>query len=101
MKQKYILSVTVITFILPIVSFAQTIYNSRVCSVAKKPGLASCNAHILTDDKGNLLVSKSPAGFSPADLRSAYSLGGRANGNPIVAIVAAYDDPTIKNDLDF
>jgi subtilase family serine protease len=82
------------------ISCAATSHNSRVCSLAKKQGLASCNAHVLTDAKGNFLVTKSPSGFSPADLKNAYNLPGRASGNPIVAIVDSYDDPTIKNDLD-
>jgi len=79
---------------------AAAINNSRACSVAKKAGLASCNAHVLSDAKGKFLVNTSPQGFGPADLRSAYNLSGRSNGNPIVAIVDSYDDPTIKNDLD-
>ena len=68
--------------------------------MAKKQGLASCNAHVLTDAKGNFLVSQSPKGFTPNDLKNAYNLPKQAAGNPIVAIVDAYDDPTIKNDLD-
>jgi subtilase family serine protease len=99
MKAKIFILATVM-LCLPFISKADTIHNSRVCTMAKKQGLASCNARVLTDAKGNFLVSKLPSGFSPSQLRSAYSLSGRATTNPIVAIVDAYDDPTIKNDLD-
>ncbi len=109
MRKKIIVLLTILSLIVPMFTNANTTHSSRVCSVAKKQGLASCNAHVLTDAKGNPLVSKSPSGFAPKDLRNAYSLSGRApyqtvlgraSGNPIVAIVDAYDDPTIKNDLD-
>lgn len=100
MKKQLAMYIAAIVFIMPMISQASTTTNGRVCTLAKKQGLASCNARVVTDSKGNFLVSKSPAGFSPADLRNAYNLSGRASGNPIVAIVDAYDDPTIKNDLD-
>jgi subtilase family serine protease len=100
MQNKYVLLTIITFFLLPAMCKADSTHNGRVCSVAKKQGLASCNAHVLTDAKGNFLVSKSPAGFTPNDLRNAYSLSGHASGNQIVAIVDAYDDPTIKSDLD-
>jgi subtilase family serine protease len=99
MKTKIFL-VALAIFCLPLISEASTTSNGRVCTMSKKQGLASCNAHVLTDAKGNFLVSRSPAGFSPADLKSAYNLSEKKSGNPIVAIADAYDDPTIKNDLD-
>lgn len=75
-------------------------HNGRVCSVAKKQGLASCNVHVLTDEKGNPLINKMPQGYSPANLRGAYNISGYAGNHPVVAIIDAYDDTTIKNDLD-
>jgi len=113
-KQKYekniCLSLFVLLFLMPITSEASTTTNGRVCTLSKTQGLASCNAHVLTDAKGNFLVSQSPAAFGPAQLRGAYNLSGlsrqggagagRAAGNPVVAIVDSYDDPTLKNDLD-
>lgn len=95
-----ILVLMIVVFALPLAAKANTIQNGRVCAMTKKQGLASCNAHVLTDAKGNFLVSRSPAGFAPAQLLNAYNLSSRASGNPIVAIVDSYDDPTIKNDLD-
>lgn len=99
MKTKILIASAAI-FALPIIANAAATHNARVCSLAKKQGLASCNAHVVTDAKGQMVVNKLPVGFSPLDLRRAYSLSGKADGNPVVAIVDAYDDPTIKNDLD-
>jgi subtilase family serine protease len=99
-KKQFVLFASIAIFFIPMISSAAASHNSRVCSLAKKQGLASCNAHVLTDAKGNFLVSQSPVSFSPSDLKNAYNLPGRAAGDPIVAIVDSYDDPTIKNDLD-
>jgi subtilase family serine protease len=100
MNKLFIFSVFVLIFLAPVISQASTTINGRVCSLSKTQGLASCNAHVLTDAKGKFLVSQSPVGFSPSQIRSAYNLTGRAASKPVVAIVDAYDDPTIKNDLD-
>jgi subtilase family serine protease len=89
-----------ILFILPEPVNAATVHHGRVCSITKKQGLASCNAHIITDDKGNPVVFASPQAYSPTLLREAYNLTGKSANSPIVAIVDAYDDPTIKSDLD-
>jgi subtilase family serine protease len=98
--KKYIVLTIIVMSALPIVSRASTLTNGRVCTASKKAGLASCSAHVLTDSKGNPVVSNSPTAFGPADLRGAYNLSGRSGGRQIVAIVDAYDDPTLKNDLD-
>jgi subtilase family serine protease len=100
MKTKFFLFVAIIIFIAPIMVQAAATHNARVCSLAKKQGLASCNAHVVADAKGNFMVYKSPVGFTPVDLRGAYNLSGKADNHPVVAIVDAYDDPTIRNDLD-
>jgi subtilase family serine protease len=100
MKIKIFIIITAGILIFPIISKADVIHTGRVCSVEKKQGLASCNAHVVTDTKGVPLVSQSPKGYGPQDIKNAYSISGRSNGR-IVAIVDAYDDPTLKNDLDF
>lgn len=103
MKQKHISPIICsVLLLMPFYSQAQTstVHHSRVCSLSKTAGLASCNAHVLTDAKGNFLVNQAPRGFGPADLRSAYNISGQAYGHRVVAIVDAYDDSTIKNDLD-
>ncbi len=101
MRLKFFLFFLIIILTVPIFSKAEAIHNGRICSIAKKQGLASCNAYVTTDAKGNPLVYKLPQGYTPNNLRSAYNLSGKASGNKIVAIIDAYDDPTIKNDLDF
>ncbi|MDR3642315.1 MAG: S53 family peptidase [Candidatus Doudnabacteria bacterium] len=95
----FLLALTAL-IITPDIVQAAAIHNARVCSLAKKQGLASCNARVITDAKGKMVVNNSPIGFSPADLRHAYNLSGKADNHPVVAIVDAYDDPTIKSDLD-
>lgn len=97
---KYIFFIPLLVFVMPTVAQASLVHQSRLCSIAKKQGLTSCNAHVVTDNKGNFLVRQSPAGFSPQQLRGAYNISGRTLGNQIVAIVDSYDDPTIKKDLD-
>jgi len=68
-----------------------------VCLNTGQAGLAHCHAEIVTDAQGNPLVTSGPAGYGPADLRSAYNL--TATGSGTVAIVDAYDDPTAEQDL--
>src|ERR1700685_4658598 len=99
MGQKIFPVIIFLLFMMPTPSNAQVIHHARVGSIAKKSGLASCNAHVVTDDKGNPVVSQTPLGFTPAQLRSAYSIMGKSGSQPLVAIVDAYDDPTIQKDL--
>ncbi len=101
MTNKLITLVLTLGLFTPTLSDAQTLHHSRVCSLAKKAGLASCNAYVATDNSGKPLVSQQPQGFNPNDIRGAYNLSGRAPRNFIVAIVDAYNDPTINADLDF
>ena len=98
-KQKVIL-LSIILSIFPINVSAAAVAHSRLCSLSKTQGLASCNAYVVTDAKGNPLVSKQPQGYGPAQIRAAYNLTGKTSANTIVAIVDAYDDPTAKQDLD-
>ena len=70
----------------------------KVC-VDSLPGEAHCSARVITDTNGTPRSTTLPSGMSPAQLLKAYSLSGAANGNPIVAIVDAYDDPNIFSDL--
>ncbi len=61
-----------------------------------------CTAKILVDDRGVPLASDpaKPAGYTPADLLSAYNLSGIASsGLPIIGIVDAYGDPNAYGDL--
>jgi subtilase family serine protease len=72
----------------------------RVCADAP-PGYAQCLALVRTDVHG-LISPDTPAGYSPADLQSAYSLTKYSSGNgsgKTVAIVDAFDDPDAASDL--
>ncbi len=100
MTQKYILCFLFVLLALPVSAHAAAGHHSRVCGIAKKEGMASCHAHVLSDAKGNFLMATTPQGLNPRELRSAYNISGRAKSNPIVAIIDAYDDPTVKKDLD-
>ena len=70
-----------------------------VCSEVVE-GEAHCDADVITNEKGTPLASpKVIFGYGPAQLLKAYNLTGQAAGNPIIAIVDAYDDPNIAADL--
>jgi subtilase family serine protease len=106
MIQKYSL-IALVLWSIPLFSCAQnllpetaSIHQSRACGISKKPGLASCNAHILTNAKNDPLVNTAPVGYGPLQFRNAYNVSGKVNNTTIIAIVDAYDDPTIKQDLD-
>ena len=102
MTKKYLtILLSALILLSPFIGHAQTVnHHGRVCNIAKKQGLASCNIQLLLDDKNLPLISASPTGFSPSQLRGAYGVSGRGAGQPIIAIVDAYDDPTLKKDLD-
>ncbi|HEY6736917.1 MAG TPA: S53 family peptidase [Candidatus Saccharimonadia bacterium] len=63
---------------------------------------AVCLAKIYARSDGRVVPAVTakalPAGYSPAQLRSAY--GAPANGTGRIAVVTAYDDPFAKSDLD-
>src|SRR5437879_2104680 len=60
---------------------------------------ACCHAHVVTDERGNPLATSAPTGYGPAQFRSAYRLPSSALVPQTIAIVDAYDDPTIESDL--
>lgn len=63
---------------------------------------AHCNARVITDSKGSPLASvTTPTGYGPTQFLKAYNLTGTAPSSAptIIAIVDAYDDPNIVNDL--
>jgi hypothetical protein len=76
-----------------------------VCPPAAK-GAVTCFALRRTDIAGSLGLVRAgaspaatPAGFGPADLRSAYNLPPDGGAGATVAIVDAYDDPNAEADL--
>ncbi len=70
-----------------------------VCKTAL-PGTARCHARIVVDPHGKPVSGGTPAAYGPADLRAAYNLKSfSGSSTQIIAIVDAYDDPTIQSDL--
>lgn len=73
--------------------------HKRVCTDAKD-GQANCHARVITDSRGSPAASPNlVSGYGPQQFLGAYGLSGLASGNPIVAVVDAYDNPNIANDL--
>jgi len=60
---------------------------------------ARCHADVVTDANGNPDATTSPTGYGPAQFHGAYSLPTSASSLQTIAIVDAYDDPTIRSDL--
>jgi subtilase family serine protease len=72
----------------------------RACADAHA-GYAQCLALVRTDIHG-LISPNTPAGYSPADLQTAYSLtkySSSKGSGETVAVVDAYDDPDAASDL--
>src|SRR4051812_42950949 len=64
-----------------------------VCPPAPE-GVARCHAEVVTSAGGRPLAATSYAsGYSPAQLKAAYSLTGAGSATQTIAIVDAYDNP--------
>jgi hypothetical protein len=72
--------------------------NRRVCP-GPLLGAASCHSRVVTDRRGTPLAGSGPSGYGPADFHGAYALPSNAATAQTIAIVDAYDDPTIESDL--
>jgi subtilase family serine protease len=76
--------------------------DKAVCPGPAAEGFARCHAHVIVDAKGLPATTPTPPGYGPAQFHGAYGL---ATAPPAtapaqtIAIVDAYDDPTIRNDL--
>jgi hypothetical protein len=72
--------------------------NKRVC-----PGpllhAAGCHARVVTDRNGTPLAGSGPSGYGPGDFHTAYALPTTSATPQTIAMVDAYDDPTIESDL--
>ena len=71
-----------------------------VCPAAASD--AHCHAQVVADEQGNPQASSAPAGYGPAQFHGAYGLPTTSSlsKSQTIAIVDAYDDPTVKSDLD-
>jgi subtilase family serine protease len=71
-----------------------------VCPGPAALGTALCSSRAVTDSRGNPLATTSPTGYGPAQFHGAYNLPTAASTSQTIGIVDAYDDPTVKSDLD-
>lgn len=73
--------------------------HKRVCNVGTDES-AGCDARVVTNGKGTPVTTQSmPLGYGPLQFRGAYSVSGTAPTKKIIAIVDAYDNPNIAQDL--
>lgn len=69
-----------------------------VCAPGAK-GEANCHARVIVDNQGKPQANVTPSGYGPAQFRGAYNLTGTTATNQTIAIVDAYDHPSILSDL--
>ena len=70
-----------------------------VCPGPIPAGAADCHSRVVTDQIGAPRGTTGPNGYSPAQFHGAYDLPSEAPSAQTIAIVDAYDDPTIEADL--
>ncbi len=72
----------------------------KVCSDAPA-GAVGCHAEVEVDANGNPNATTGPTGYGPTQFHTAYGLPTNSVASSVqtIAIVDAYDDPTIRNDL--
>jgi len=81
------------------------VYHARVCPKSNAPGVASCDARVVTDSKGNPQVrdrvtpNALPSGYGPSDLRAAYNIPATSSAQRTIAIVDAYGYANAEADL--
>jgi subtilase family serine protease len=73
--------------------------NAAAVCPAPAAGAARCHALVVADAKGNPLATASPTGYGPTQFHTAYALSNTSSTPQTIAIVDAYDDPTIASDL--
>lgn len=67
-------------------------------------GLGRCHARVVVDQYGKPIATATPAGYGPVQMRHAYGFDALSSttytgAGQTIAIVDAYNDPTIINDL--
>jgi subtilase family serine protease len=75
-------------------------FTKRVCALVRSQWV-NCAAEVVSDANGVPLAGSSPpaSALGPADFHAAYSLPTTAPSGGTIAIVDAYDHPTIESDL--
>jgi subtilase family serine protease len=74
--------------------------NYRAVCPSPVSGHARCLSKVITDARGNPLATSGPTGFGPAQFHGGYNLPTTGPAGQTIAIVDAYNDPTVKADLD-
>src|SRR5262249_26577889 len=62
-------------------------------------GGATCRGRVIIDEIGEPLATSGPSGYHPADLVSAYNIGGGGSSATTIAIVDAYGYNNAESDL--
>ncbi|HVD86918.1 MAG TPA: S53 family peptidase [Solirubrobacterales bacterium] len=70
-----------------------------VCPGPASAGNALCHARVVTNANGAPQATTAPRGYGPAQFRGAYGLPSAAPTAQTLAIVDAFDDPSIAGDL--
>jgi subtilase family serine protease len=85
--------------VVPGASVAANVHaNSHAVCGAVPRGAARCDARVVVDAKGAPATSTSPVGYGPQQFQTAYGVAGLASSQT-VAIVDAYNDPSVETDL--
>jgi subtilase family serine protease len=70
-----------------------------VCPGPVAIAAARCFAHVVTDGHGTPQTSTLPKGYGPEQFHGAYGLPMTSSASQTIAVVDAYNDPNIANDL--
>ena len=78
-----------------------SVYYKPVCGAPASSDSVRCESLIITDAKGNPLVSAKPpvGGITPPDLYSAYKVKAQGQASTIIAIVDAGGYPSAESDM--
>jgi subtilase family serine protease len=76
------------------------VHSKRVCGISYSSVYAQCFARVVTDAKGHPLnVNPDVSGYGPSQFHSGYNLPTTVAGKHTIAIVDAFNQPNIFNDL--
>ncbi|HVB51977.1 MAG TPA: S53 family peptidase [Acidimicrobiales bacterium] len=75
--------------------------NSEAVCPAQVPGIARCDAMVITNGQGNPVATSTPAAgaYGPAQFHGGYNLPTTSSVAQTIGIVDAYNDPNIASDL--
>jgi subtilase family serine protease len=92
---------SIMIVVISVFSFGQMVLaahiSRKVCASNPPAGWARCHASFETVDGMTPMASSGPVGYSPAMFRAAYGIQNKSVTR--VAVVGAYDAPTIQSDV--